>query len=115
MNSLEYIKKEIEDIEERIMHLTKKYKENKNFPSKDRFLAGWIKCCQEELQRLQQIKTELEEYEKLKDKATQKKIIKYTFDLHTGKCPSCGHSIHYWDNAYCQRCGQAIDWSEDNG
>lgn len=36
---------------------------------------------------------------------------KYT----TYKCPCCGHSILDGTPNYCWYCGQALDWSDNNG
>nr|DAZ62253.1 MAG TPA: 30S ribosomal protein S27 [Caudoviricetes sp.] len=34
-------------------------------------------------------------------------------DITFGKCPTCGLSL-VGQQAYCTKCGQAIDWNENN-
>lgn len=34
--------------------------------------------------------------------------------LHRFECPSCGATIDRYNNKFCARCGQAIDWEDNN-
>ena len=71
-----------------------------------------IKECEEHIEILFKIKSELEEYQKLKDKETPKKIIRYSgtsydyneVDFFT--CPNCRNL--YKGQKYCDVCGQAL-------
>lgn len=64
--------------------------------------------------------------QELVNKATPKKLnneenhyVFETYDLShvSGDCPNCGRKLYYdeydEDLNYCQYCGQAFDWSED--
>ena len=55
--------------------------------------------------------------EELVEKATPKKpleVCEYDFDVYLfGKCPVCGEGCNNGMN-YCDRCGQALDWSEED-
>ena len=35
--------------------------------------------------------------------------------MHRFECASCGALLDKYTNLFCERCGQAIDWSDDNG
>ena len=53
----------------------------------------------------------------LVQKATPKKPNdRYWFikDYMIGRCPNCNEECD-WEMEYCNHCGQALDWSEDNG
>lgn len=65
--------------------------------------------------------TECELIQKLVDKATPKKVI--TKNKHMGYgtyeeqsyCPHCGVNLTIeYGYAYCHRCGQALDWSDED-
>lgn len=60
MNSLEFINQEIEDLNNKI-----KYLKEKHYTS---FVRNYINYCEEKLEMFQQIKTELEAWESVKDK-----------------------------------------------
>lgn len=62
MNSLEFIEKEIEDRKENIKHWEKQLE---CYPNSDVF-TRCVNMCNEQLQILEQIKTELEAWEELK-------------------------------------------------
>lgn len=60
--------------------------------------------------------------QELVDKETLKKIIKnneledcdrYMIVSECWNCPSCKNRLFTGDN-YCRKCGQALDWSENN-
>jgi hypothetical protein len=34
---------------------------------------------------------------------------------HKGICPKCSLTVSQFAGNYCQHCGQALDWSEQNG
>lgn len=51
--------------------------------------------------------------QELVDKATPKKINKYSYEHNTGKCPNCNITVYSFMNVYCQICGQALDWSDE--
>lgn len=60
------------------------------------------------------------EYRELKDKKTPKKPIGYNyehdytyFSYVRHHCPSCENKVEV-KNTYCPRCGQRLDWSEEN-
>ncbi len=36
------------------------------------------------------------------------------FGIICGKCPECGAKVYSTANHFCQACGQAIDWSNEN-
>ena len=50
--------------------------------------------------------------------ALNKQVPKKPYDIAKnemyGRCYVCGQVVHV-GNRYCDQCGQAIDWSEDNG
>ena len=52
--------------------------------------------------------------QELADKATSKKIIKYSHRYKSGVCPNCYILVYSFMNTYCQNCGQKLDWSEKN-
>lgn len=64
---------------------------------------------------------EVDILQELVDKATPKKtscskpfnIPHLNIDITFGKCPTCGSSLA-GQQAYCTKCGQAIDWIENN-
>ncbi len=35
------------------------------------------------------------------------------FGIICGKCSECGAKVYSTTNRFCHKCGQAIDWSED--
>ena len=81
-----------------------------------------IKECEEHIEILFKIKSELEEYQKLKEKETLKKVIHecmqhptlncdQLFDYYG--CPNCNINLDHRSD-YCEHCGQALDWSEYN-
>lgn len=51
------------------------------------------------------------------EKATPKKpleVFEFEFDVHLfGNCPICGEGCNS-GMKYCGRCGQALDWSEED-
>lgn len=55
--------------------------------------------------------------QELVEKATPKKpleVCEYDFDVYLfGKCPVCGEGCNNGMN-YCDTCGQALDWSEED-
>lgn len=75
-----------------------------------------IKECEEHIEILFKIKSELEEYQKLKEKETPKKPVKGKIiynsyeNIQTYHC-SCGRELSFADN-YCGKCGTEIDWEE---
>lgn len=46
--------------------------------------------------------------------------IKFLFDFsgdyytNRGDCPNCGEEL-FRSSRYCNKCGQALDWGEENG
>lgn len=60
--------------------------------------------------------------QELVNRAKPKKPIKL-YDKRRSKCPNCESQLPFKKNAinkhmprlYCDRCGQRIDWSEDDG
>lgn len=61
----------------------------------------------------------LDTLQELIDKATPKKVIHMAIDDKEADyyyCPNCKADV-YMDNSYnyCKNCGQALDWSEENG
>lgn len=36
------------------------------------------------------------------------------FGIICGKCPECEAKIYSSTNRFCHKCGQALDWSEEN-
>lgn len=53
--------------------------------------------------------------------ALDKQIPKTPLDIRAcpneakfADCPVCGQVVDEW-SPYCDQCGQAIDWSDDNG
>ena len=106
MNSLEWINKSIEFLEDMIfmdLALLEDEEDLKDIAEK-----------QKELNILQQIKAELEEYQKLKDKETPKKVIiinhsklGHSYATH---CPNCNEHV-IWEDKRCLECGQKLDWS----
>lgn len=54
----------------------------------------------------------------LVDKATPKKVKVIDYNFGIFECPHCRANI-YWsgnkkDHKHCLRCGQALDWSEED-
>ena len=52
------------------------------------------------------------------DKAVDKQIaMKPDYEDNDAECPVCGHEFENnyndWGCAFCQDCGQALDWSDD--
>lgn len=115
MNSLEFINQNILDCKNHIVYLENKIIEDIKYPS-------FVKCHKEQieelkpiLQQLEQIKAELEEYQKLKDKATPKKPERtnyMSFDPMTEFNCHCGMKLNLTYN-YCPNCSQKIDWSNE--
>lgn len=72
-----------------------------------------------------QVNEAIEVLQELVDKATPKKVNNeenhYVFETYelshvSGDCPNCGSTFYYDEYEtlnYCQHCGQALDWSED--
>lgn len=107
MNSLEFIEKEIKFLKDMI---------NMDFAlMEDGEDLEDIAKKQQHLSYLQQIKTELEEHKKLKDKETPKKPIRFKNSVYisTPKCPLCKTTPHTGNQKYCDECGQALDWSDE--
>lgn len=51
-------------------------------------------------------------------KAIEKQIpMKPEYEDYDAICPVCGHEFEYgineWGSAFCQDCGQALDWSDE--
>lgn len=51
------------------------------------------------------------------DKAIDKQIpMKPEYEDYEAICPVCEHEFEYgineWGSAFCQDCGQALDWSD---
>lgn len=61
----------------------------------------------EELQQYRQIGTPEECRE-----ARERQQAKAAINNNGFHCPCCGGIFKYGRDAYCSRCGQAIDWSE---
>lgn len=108
MNSLEFIEKEIKFLKDMI---------NMDFAlMEDEEDLEDIAKKQQHLSYLQQIKTELEEYKKLKVKATPKKPIRFKNSIYISnpKCPVCKTIPHTCTQKYCDECGQALDWEVED-
>ena len=64
-----------------------------------------------------QFKKDFQTLEELVEKATPKKpleVFEFEFDVHLfGNCPICGEGCNS-GMKYCGRCGQALDWSEED-
>lgn len=103
MNSLEFINIEIAKVKS-------DYKKHIRYGQTNFAIAD-----EKRLKDLQQIKTELEEYKKLKVKATAKKPIRFKNSIYISnpKCPTCKTIPHTCTQKYCDECGQALDWSEE--
>ena len=59
-------------------------------------------------------KTELEEYQRLKDKETPKTLVRYNHS-NEWHCPTCGSGNGEYEGTvgahnYCHYCGQKLDW-----
>lgn len=68
-----------------------------------------IKECEEHIEILLKIKTELEEYQKLKEKETPKKPILIN---NENTCPNYSEQTLRFFRKCCW-CGQRIDWSDE--
>lgn len=60
---------------------------------------------------------DLKELSRMIDKAIDKQIaMKPEYEDYDAICPVCGHEFEYgineWGSAFCQDCGQALDWSD---
>lgn len=108
MTSLEFIEKEIEYC----ISLIEKIGSECETDSLDEDLYfRYLEQLEQKLNQLRQIKTELEEYQRLKDKETPKKPIKIKTDyMEAYCCPNCRHTFE--DTCYCRFCGQRLDRSD---
>lgn len=64
---------------------------------------------------LNQLDKDIDEIEKVFDKATPKRpiIIPNDKNILTFECPKCGKRTHTdFPRNYCGECGQALDWSD---
>ncbi len=53
----------------------------------------------------------------LEKRIPKKPVIKTEqtmFGIICGKCPECEAKVYSTANRFCQACGQAIDWSNEN-
>ena len=121
MNSLEFIEKEIDVTKKQLAkYPLSKEQSDPNYKHKEADIQ-YIhnKYYTEQLQTLNQIKSELEEYQKLKEKEKTKKVIRYSgmsydyneIDFFT--CPNCRNL--YKGQKYCDECGQALSPEIYNG
>lgn len=78
-----------------------------------------MKC----IDHIEQLDKDIDEIEKIFDKATPKKPINrinYRTDINAYYCPNCnGFICNYYDkdnerDDYCCNCGQALDWSDED-
>ena len=66
------------------------------------------------------IKRDLERLEKLEQKETPQKVVwkkvgAGLFDTtYYAHCPNCDEASYKYDNAYCARCGQKLDWNDED-
>ena len=84
-----------------------------------------IKECEEHIEILFKIKSELEEYQKLKDKETAKKVKFLQYELQSDpyefevECPHCHNTIYdgdleeCYEFPHCFYCGGSLDWSDE--
>lgn len=70
-------------------------------------------------QRLIDLNNLKEAYEKLLDKETPKRVIKFTSEITNSEeaysfytCPKCRMMLS--NDIYCPKCGQALDWSDED-
>ena len=102
MTDLEFIEKEIATTKS-------KYKEHIKYNQ-----TSFAIKDEKKLKILQQIKTELEEYQKLKDKETPKTLVRYNHS-NEWHCPTCGSGNGEYEGTvgthnYCHYCGQKLNW-----
>lgn len=91
----------------------------------NKYTKAWDVLMGKEKMNIDKWGESLDTIEELVEKATPKKVKKSNFiDLHTPfmwfECPICGLQVTN-DNwmvtkcltNYCKKCGQALDWSEE--
>ena len=70
----------------------------------------------EEIKVIQELVDKVHYYKKLEARATPMKPIDIKHDkldgFAFGEC-KCGTVVDKFENEFCNRCGQALDWSED--
>lgn len=118
MNRLEFIEKQILFVKQNIQY-HKYLLTTVDDDESIEIIKSTIRLLEPDLQTLYQIKAELEEYQKLKDKETPKKVIhkhkEYVLPMayrFSGKCPNCKN--HVDESKYCNICGQKLDWGDTN-
>lgn len=64
---------------------------------------------------LQTIKEALEK--QISKKPIEKEVIgaSMTGYKYRGQCPKCSSTVLQYTGNYCPKCGQALDWGENNG
>jgi len=78
----------------------------------------------EDIKTLQELVDKVPHYEKLESKATPKKpLFEDIGNIRHHKCPDCGKTISHevtgavktfsTKHNFCSKCGQALDWSND--
>lgn len=86
------------EIIERLRRLSKSLKE--------------MKC----IDHIEQLDKDIDEIEKIFDKATPKRVIIISNDKNIliFDCPKCGKRTHTnFQRNYCGECGQKLDWSDE--
>ena len=51
--------------------------------------------------------------EALERRTPKKPLEEWCGWLHRFECSSCGATVDRYNNLFCARCGQAIDWSDE--
>lgn len=123
MNSLEFIENQIKEIDKQLDYYKRKIDEDSMFKSFIESYTSTIKDLTNLKNTFLQIKTELEEYKKLKDKETPKKVVRkwregYDPKLYYPKsfhCPTCSRHLRS-NQSYkcCPKCGQKLNWSDED-